>query len=176
MRYVIKDLIGQMIDALKADALFAGENVTVARHCGEVNILMFDDPAYWEGLVKKIPFVLIRYVGKRGVGDDANKLLRFHEVHFSAYVGTKNEQDKELGVEEAEVYLAKMFDLWHGHMFNSTQTFASVIPKLNGVQITTSGFGQMRSLMEDDGDNERLIVSFPEIVLYETKYNARLKA
>jgi hypothetical protein len=97
-----------------------------------------------------------------------------HELEFTAYVGTKSLKSKEEAIEEAEVYLAKIFDLWHGKMFYSQQTFASVIPILSGVQITTSGFNQQRSLLEAGGQDERLIMALPEITLFETKYNVRL--
>ena len=172
MQYVIKDLIGQLIDTLKKDALF--QNVQIARHCGEVNIMMFNNPEYWGGLVKKIPFVLIKYNGRIGTPLNTVKSAFIHEVEFGAYVGTKSMKDKELAIEEAEVYLAKIFDLWHGRMFYCQKTWVTEIPSLSGVQITTSGFNQQRSLVEAGGQDERLIMALPELTLFETKYNARL--
>jgi hypothetical protein len=172
MQYVMKDLIGQLIDTLKADALFS--DVSVARHCGEVNILMFQNPAYWETLTRKIPFVLIKYNGRIGTPVDTSKTIYYHDLEFGAYVGVRSLKDKEDAVEEAEVYLAKIFDLWHGKMFYAQQTWASNISLLSGVQITTSGFNQQRSLVESGGADERLIIALPEMTLYETKYTARL--
>jgi hypothetical protein len=171
MQYVIKDLIGQLIDTLKKDSVF--QSVQVARHCGEVNIMMFNNPEYWGGLVKKIPFVLIKYNGRMGTPLNTTKTAFMHEVEFGAYVGTKSMKDKESAIEEAEVYLAKIFDLWHGKMFYGTKTWPTGISSLDGVQITTSGFNQHRMLIESGGQDERLIMALPEITLYETKYNAR---
>jgi hypothetical protein len=174
MQYVIKDLIGQMIDTLKKDSLFKG--VQVARHSGEVNIFLFNNPAYWEGLIKNLPFVLIKYQGRTAVSRDSEGSEWIHELSFSTYVGTTSTKNKEKATEEAEIYLAKIFDLWHGRVFYSDQTWASSIPVLSGVKITTTEFNQMRSLMEDGGQDERLVMTLPEIVLYETKYNVRLLA
>lgn len=174
MQYIISELIGQMIDTLRTDSLFKG--VTVARHSGEVNIFLFNNPAYWEGLTKNIPFVLIKYQGRNAIARDTIGSQWIHELSFSVYVATASTKDKEKATEEAEVYLAKIFDLWHGRMFYSEQTFADNIPILSGKQITTDEFNQQRCLMEDGGQDERLIMTLPEIVLYETKYNVRLLA
>jgi hypothetical protein len=177
MQYVIKDLIGQMIDTLQKDSAFA--DVNVRRHVGEVNILMFQNPAYWSGMIEKIPFVLIKYNGRSSVNQpSARKNVWLHELEFGVYVGTKSmalDNKEEAGV-EAEVLLAKIFDLWTGKMFYSTQTFASPITYMSGAQITTSGFNQFRCLEEAGGQCERLIMSLPEVVLYETKYTCRLLA
>jgi len=172
MQYVIKDLIGQLIDTLRTDSVVK-QIPTIRRHCGEVNILLFTNPTYWEGLIGKVPFIFVKYNGRTSAPMNTTKTAFLHEVEFSAYVGTKSLKDKESAIEEAEVYLAKIFDLWHGKMFYSQQSFASVIPILSGVQITTSGFNQQRSLLQAGGQDERLIMALPEITLYETKYNAR---
>lgn len=175
MQYVIKDLMQQLIDSLKIDSVFT--SVTVARHVGEVNPLLFTNPAYWEGLVQKIPFVLIRYKGRTATSRDSIGSIWFHELEFGTYVGTKSLRSKEDAVEEADVYLARIFDLWHGRMFYSQQTFASVIPILAGTtQITTTGFNQQRALMEAGGQDERLIMALPEITLYETRYTVKMLA
>lgn len=172
MQYVIKDLIGQLIDTLRTDSVVK-QIPTIRRHCGEVNILLFTNPTYWEGLIQKVPFIFVKYNGKIGTPVNTLKTVWMHELEFSAYVGTKSLKDKESAIEEAEVYLAKIFDLWHGKMFYSTQSFATQVPVLSGTQITTSGFNQQRSLLEAGGQDELLIMALPEITLYETKYNAR---
>jgi len=174
MQYVVKDLIGQLVDTLKADSVFT--DVAVARHVGEVNILLFQNPAYWEGMIKKIPFVLVKYNGRIGTPVDTSKTVYYHDLEFSAYVAAKSLKSKEDATEEAEVYLARIFDLWHGRMFYAQQTWASNVPLLGGTQITTSGFNQQRSLVESGGQDERMIMTLPEITLYETKYTARLLA
>jgi len=172
MQYVIDDLIGQLIYTLKADSAFS--SMTVDRHSGEVNILLFTNPAYWEGMLRVAPFVLVKYNGKIGTPVSAIKKVWMHELEFSAYVATKNLGDKNTAAKEAEALLAKIFDLWHGRAFYSTKTLDTNIPLLGGVQITTSGFNQQRVLLEAGGQDERLVMALPEIILYETKYNARL--
>jgi hypothetical protein len=174
MNYIIKDLIGQMSDTLKADALFNG--VTIARHVGEVNILLFQNPAYWEGLVQKIPFVLTRYRGRTLISRSSTGEMCVYELEFDSYIGSKSLRTKDEAVEEAETYMAKIFDLWHGRMFYSQKTYADVIPILTGTQITTAGFNQQRSLMAAGGQDERLVIALPEITLYEIRYTARLIA
>ncbi len=176
MRYATKDLINQMIDTLKADAVFA--DVNVARHTGEVNPLLFSNPVYWQGMIKKIPFVLIKYQGRVSQVLDSRRNLWTHTVDFCAYVATKS-GEIESGVkscEDAEVYLAKIFDLWHGNVFNSQQTWASNFTTLGGVQITTSEFKEFTPLSESGGTDEKLIWTLPEITLYETHYNVKLLA
>ena len=173
MQYVIKDLIGQLVDTLRTDSVVT-QIPTIRRHCGEINRLLFTNPTYWEGLIQKLPFIFVKYNGRTSAPMNTIKTAFLHEVEFSAYVGTKSLKDKESSIEEAEVYLAKIFDLWHGKMFYSTRTYAAEIPILSGVQITTSGFNQQRSLLQAGGQDERLIMALPEITLYETKYNARL--
>lgn len=174
MRYVIKDLIGQLIDTLKADSSLAA--FTIARHCGEVNALMFNNPAYWAGMVKKLPFILIKYQGRTGTMDDSVAQLWYHQLEFSAYVGTQSValEGKTESTEAAEVALAKIFDLWHGKMFFSNQT--TPLSVLSGTQITTTEFNQLTPIMESGGQDERLIFTLPEITLYETKYNVSLVA
>ena len=177
MNYIINDLIGQLIDTLKADPIFA-DPMTVSRHKGEVNLLMFNNPAYWEGLERKLPFVFIRYTGRNAVtgGKDVIGGIWTHELNFSAYVGTKSEKSQDDAMQEAEIYLAAIFDDWHGRVFKSQQTWASNIPVLSGVQIATTGFKQMSPLFEAGGQDERLIFTLPEITIYETKYSTRLLA
>jgi hypothetical protein len=99
-----------------------------------------------------------------------------HQLEFGLYVGTKSLKNKDEATEEAEVYLAKIFDLLHGRMYNSQQTFADNIPRLSGIQITTTGFNQIQPLFEAGGQDERLIMALPEITLYETRYTVKLLA
>ena len=176
MRYVTKDLINQMIDTLKADSMFA--DVTVKRHAGEVNPLLFTNPIYWQGVIAKIPFVLIKYQGRTAKVENSTRLLYSHVIDFCAYVATKS-MELESGVkacEDAEVYLAKIFDLWHGKVFYSQQTWASNFVNLSGVQITTSEFREYTPLSESGGQDEKLIWTLPEITLYETHYNVKVLA
>lgn len=165
-----------MTDTLKADSVFA--DVNVKRHAGEVNILMFNNPAYWQGLISLLPFVLVKYQGRTGVNvPNTIKTLYQHEVEFKAYVATTStalESGNE-AIASAEILLARIFDLWSGRMFYSTNSFASNILVLNSTnQITTAGFKQFRPLMESGGQDEKLVMMLPEITLYETRYNARL--
>ena len=174
MQYIIGDMIKQMTDTLKADAVFSG--MTVRRHAGEVNIMLFRDPAYWRDMLAIAPFVLVKYQGRMATQQDSVGKIWMHELTFSAYVATKSMALKS-GVESseaAEIMLARIFDLWHGKMFLSNRTWASNIPILSGTQITTSDFNQQRALMESGGQDERLIMTLPEITLYETKYNVRM--
>ena len=174
MQYVIGDMINQMTATLKDDSVFSG--MTVRRHAGEVNIMLFRDPTYWRDMLAVAPFVLVKYQGREAVRGDGDGGIWYHTLTFSAYVATRSEALKS-GIESseaAEILLAKMFDLWHGKMFLSNQTWAPGIPILSGTQITTTGFNQQQPLFESGGQDERLIMALPEITLYETKYNVRM--
>jgi hypothetical protein len=171
MQYVIKDLIGQIIDTLQAESTFEG--VQIARHSGEVNPLMFTNTEWYGGLIKKLPFVFIKYQGRTAISRDSVGSTWIHELTFSLYVGAHSERHRDEATEEAEVYLAKIWDLLHGKKFYSNQTWVGPTA-LSGVKITTSGFNQQTPLLEAGGQDEKLIVTNPDITLYETKYTVRL--
>lgn len=174
MNYVTSDLMNQMLDTLRANDLFKG--VTVARHSGEVNILMFTNPAYHEGLIKKLPFVLLKYAGREAIKRDSPLNLWEHDITFTAYVGAKSLKLKDDATEECETYLAKIFDLWNTKYFYSQQSWATGAGILSGTQITTTGFRQLSPLMEAGGQDETVIVTLPEITLYQTSYKVRMLA
>ena len=173
MNYVLKDLIGQIVDTIQQDTLF--KDVRVARHTGEVNPLLFTNPTYWEGLTQKIPFVLVRYISRIGSTDSSGSAW-LHEIKFGIYVATVSLKSKDEAVEEAETYLAKIFDLLHGAVFYSQQSWAAGTKILSGVQITTSGFCQNQNLFEAQGEDEKLIMALPEITLFESRYTASVWA
>lgn len=176
MRYATKDLMNQMIVTLQADSVFSG--VTVKRHAGEVNPLLFTNPVYWRGVISKIPFVFVKYQGRTAKVENSTRLLYSHLVDFCVYVATKS-MALESGVEsceEAETYLARIFDLWHGKVFNSQNTWAANFVPLAGTQITTAEFREFTPLSESGGTDEKLLWTMPEITVYETHYNVKVLA
>jgi len=198
MRYNIEDLESQILatltqafldsgallvdtgtlDAQPLDQLQSGLPVIhVSTHVGQISERTFRDPAMMEGFIHLLPFVLIRYAGRRGTAWSAARRTYKHEVRFRIYVGAKSQFKKREAQIGAYAILRYIFDFLHGKQFDaSASAMSSDIPKLLGTQITTAEFNEQTTLSEATGNDEQLVVDMPGIVVYQTDWVVELIA
>ena len=156
-----------------------GEIFDCNTYAGDLSATNFMIPQFMEGLVRRLPFILVQYLGRTSGKMDSNsiKSIYEHTLTFQLYVGAKSLRSGKEAARGAYTMLANTYDRLHGRapLMSTGQKLPS-LALLEGVPITTSEFNPLSPLMETGGSDERLIVNLPEIKVYSTAYKIKLVA
>lgn len=175
MDYRVEDIEDQIIATLQAQANL--NDVEIVSHAGEVNINLFLDPQYYEGLVKRLPFIFVRYSGREALGQgnrSSTGVINNHILEFTLYIGAKSLRSKQESQRACYGMLRETYDALVGKYPNSNQSLASTIAILNGNKITTTNFRALSGMLESGGKDERLVIELPRIAVYQTSYKIQL--
>lgn len=175
MTYSISDIEDQIIATLQAEF---GSGFKIDTHAGEINARMFLDAQYMEGVIKMLPFILVKYNGRSLVEKPSSMRDYYeHKLQWTVYVGAESLRNKQESARSAYTYIGKVFDCLHGKFPKATgQHITTDANYLEGTQITTQGFQSISPLEEVEGQNERLVVDLPRIAVYSLFYEITLAA
>jgi hypothetical protein len=176
MDYHVEDLEDQIIATLKANTDLGGMK-QIDTHTGEVSERTFLDPAFSDEFQKKLPCILIQYQGRVERDRNEDALVYRHELTFRLFHGASAVRSKrEARVLGIYPMLRATFDSLHGAWpLYSGSTLFSAAKILSGVTITTPNFVVLSPLMEAGGQDERLVVNIPGIIVYQTDYTMALQ-
>lgn len=180
--YEIEKIEDQIIATLQADTFLTTLNCDIDTHAGEINPQTFIDLSKMEGLIKRTPFILIQYQGKRAATRSSIGEANAHEIIFRFYAASKSlRRVKE--AQRALVYpmLRSIYESIHGKVplvdpSVQTQrlpeargflTASSVLP----LGIDTVGFNPQTPLLELPGMDERLVANVGGLICYYADYS-----
>lgn len=173
MNYSLAAIEDQMLATLTLE--FAS-SVKVATSAGEISARMFLDAEYMEGVVKLLPFCLLRYQGRQVKKRDAVGLINEHELQWQIYVGAESLRNRKEPQRSAYGYLSNVYDALHGKWPLSSQALASSMRKLDGTTMADGQFKALSPLLEVEGPAERLVVDLPRIAVYSTFFKLTVLA
>jgi len=178
MRYHIEDIEDQLVSTLlHQPGLSVG--VTVRTHVGEVVRQLFTEPAYMQGLVKRLPFVFVEYAGRTTMGYDSDSTYTqgIHTLRFRFFVGAQTLRSTKEGSRNAYSMLRSIYDAVHGKLPFHTGTTPGT-DDLSGILITVSEFNPLSPFMPAGAQDEVLLWNggVPAICVYATEYSIRLLA
>lgn len=178
MRYSVADIEDQIIATLKADTTNFGHDVLCDTFAGQVNPQMFFNPEYMQGFVKLLPFALVSYQGRTsGKTDrDSSGKTYIHTLKFTIYVGAQSRRATQESSRSCYTMNAAVYDDLHGKVPACTPQQLPGYTAMSGKPITTSGFNPQGPLAQAGGQDERLIVNLPGIVVYGSDFQIRLVA
>lgn len=174
MRYSLQEIEGQIIPTLGADLGLSG--VEIDTHAGEINLRTFTDSSMMEGLINRLPFVLVQYQGRtvQDARTDATKKTYILRLRWRVYVGAQSLRLKSEAQLSAYGMLGSVFDALHGKVPHSNALNLSGTAAVNGFLvgplIATAEFNPQSPLMLAPGKNENLIVNMDRIVVYSTDF------
>lgn len=185
MRYNVEDIENQIlatligggeefvVDISQADVGVLGKTggltgVLIKTHYGEITDATFLRPSLDEGFLKMLPFIMVQYQGRRVVVKDAPHQQYTHELRWRLFVGAKSLRLRREGQLTAYAILRAIYDLLHGKVCNSNQPWAETFAQLDGDIISDPQFLEMTPLIEPEGQDEKIMVNLPGIVVYKT--------
>ena len=172
MRYSLGDIEKQIESTLKD--VPSNEGVLIAPHAGEINLSTFTDATKQEGFIHMLPLIMYQYQGKRRFTTDSTKKLNVHELRYRFFVGAESLRLLDEAKRNAYDLLATVYDSIHGHWLNTDQPLDRNLPFLAGDVM--AGVNAISPFMETEGEDERLMVNLPHIVVYYTDYIVRVIA
>ena len=176
MRYHIEDIEDQLVSTLlHQPGLDTGVNV--ATHIGEVVRQLFTEPAYMQGLVKRLPFVFVEYAGRTTMGYDSDSTYTqgIHTLRFRFFVGAQTLRSTKEGSRNGYAMLRAIYDAIHGKLpYSGTWTS----DMLTGIPIVVNEFYACSPFMPAGAQDEVLLWNGgqPPICVYATEYSVRLLA
>ena len=172
MNYNIEDIEDQLICTLQN----AMPDVSDIRtHSGEINILMFQDSEYMEGLQSQLPFVYVHYASSLPMERSSEGSMQVHQLKFMFYVGASSLRVTQEAQRACYGMLRTIYDSIHASWCDSVNTPASAPAKLSGQQILDTSFKQMTMFLRV-AEDEKLMFQLPKIAVYQTSYLARFLA
>jgi len=175
MRYHIEDIEDQILETLADEASL--HDVSRETHAGQIDQQMFVDPAYVEGLITRLPFVYVQYMGKFTASTDSDSLYSgpVHTLRFRFYVGSQSLRSRKESQRSAYALLRSVYDAIHGKVPNPSPQ-VSGITQLSGTASTTTGFSPQGVFEPAGGMDEQMIMLQTNICVYQTDYTIRMLA
>lgn len=167
MRYDLSAIEEQIIETIKSNENF--NNVSVRTHTGDINPQTFFDEKLKEGFIRTLPFIYVQYNGRKKVSEDSTKKTVYFQLRFRIYIGAKSLREKREAQLTAYQMLSYVYDALHGKTPKATDNEGWAIPFLDGDTITTP-FTCSMPIISQDGENEKLLVNIPNIVVYQSDY------
>jgi hypothetical protein len=167
MRYDLANIEEQIISTLQTNTGLQG--VKIRTHAGDINPVYFANSEYREGLINLLPFALIQYQGRTKLLTDSTKKTYVWRLRFRIYTGASSLREKRNAQLSAYQMLSLEYDSLHGKTPKSTDNAGWAIPLLDGVTIT-SAFTCLSPLEAPEGENERLLINLPNIIVYQSDY------
>jgi hypothetical protein len=151
------------------------EGVHVETHAGWIDQRMFLDMAYTEGLITRLPFVYVQYMGRMtGSGDhDTTYDTLIHTVRFRFYVGAQSLRLVQEGQRSAYALLRGVYDAVHGKLPNPSPALSGTFLTSNYTSSTT-GFTPQSGFEPAGGMDEQLLLLLRGICIYQTDYTVRM--
>jgi phage gp37-like protein len=188
MLYNVEDIEDQIIATLKASTFLNSINCLVDTHAGEVSPQTFLNVTLMEGLIAKVPFVLIQYQGRSGTPErDAPGSVYIHTLNFRMFVAAKSLRRTQ-ETQRAYCYpmLRAVYGALHGRVplmdpAIQTQRISQAWGFLQGSAsapngITSVGFNPQSPLLAKGGTDERLLVNINGLCVYQTDYVIRIQS
>ena len=172
MDYSIQDIEDQILATLDASSDLSG--VPSSTHAGQINIQMFIDPKYYEGLLPRLPCIFVRYKGRTATMRDGIGKIWAHELQWEFYVCSQSLRATKESQRDCYTMLGAIFDAIAGKWCKAT-TVSSQLLQLNGTQIANAYFREMSSFLEVGGQDEKLIIQLPVISVYSTSYKVTVQ-
>ena len=169
MRFDRSQIEDQIIATLRANATISDNNVQIATHVGDINPATFLDKVQMEGFIKKLPAIYVQYQGKRKVQTDSTKQTVYYNLRWRFYVCTQSLRGSRGSQLSAYLLLSALYDSLHGKIPNSTDNSAYVVPKLDG-EVIVSPFTAPKPFETPDGEDEKLLVILPGVVVYQSDF------
>jgi len=176
MRYSLSDIENQIIKTLQNNTTLQDISPRIRTHTGDINPIFFANPAYMEGFVAQLPFIFIQYQGRAKIKTGNSTKQTFNwRLRFRIYVGATSLREKREAQLSAYQMLSLVYDSIHGKMPKSVANSGWSIALLDGDVIQTA-FTALSPLEAPEGENERLLVNLPEIVVYQSDYTVECLA
>jgi hypothetical protein len=175
MNYSLAEIEDQVLATLALE-FTPGSKMHIATSAGEISARMFLDTEYMEGVIRLLPFCLLRYQGRQTKNRDSVGLINEHELQWQIYVGAESLRNKQEPQRSAYSFLANVYDALHGKWPLSSQPLASNLPKLDGTTMTDGQFKALSPFLEVEGPAERLVVDLPRIAVYSTFFKLTVLA
>ena len=173
MRYQIEDIEDQILDTLAAESSL--HHVNRETHVGQIDQQMFVDPAYVQGLITRLPFIYLQYMGRTTVESDSLHATEIHSLRFRFYVGSQSLRSRKEAQRSAYAILRGIYDAIHGKVPKPSPGLSGPT-QLSGVSITTTGFSPQGVFVTAGGMDEQMIMLHSGICVYQTDYTIRLLA
>lgn len=167
MRYDLAEIEHQIINTLQGNTSLSGVNIQT--HTGDVNPGVFYNADTLEGFTRLLPFIYIQYNGRTKVTSNSTKQTFNWKLRFRLYTGAQYLGEKRGAQLSAYQMLSASYDSLHGKMPKSIANQSWSIPLLDGDVIQTA-FTCVSPLEAPEGENEKLLVNLPSIVVYQSDY------
>lgn len=170
MNYHTEDIEGQLIATLEANTDLSDVKM-IDTHAGEITEQTFRVPEMAE-TIPRPPFIFVQYQGRRSELKDSRGSVWLHYLTWRLFIGATSLKDKRSPQLTAYAMLRAVYDSLHGKVCKSTPQTLATLTTLNGTAITTTNFNQHQPFFEVRGDDERLLVNMPAIVVYSSDWSA----
>jgi hypothetical protein len=175
MRYKISEIEDQLIATLRADTTnLMGVNVDT--FAGQVSSQMFYNPEYMQSFLKILPFCLVSYQGRVGNRVDSAGKDYEHLLTFRFFVGSQSLRSTQEAVRGCYDILAALYDDVHAKIVLTSPQQLSTYTALSGTALSSSGVHPLSPFFEAGGQDERIVVNVPGIVVFSTDYTLRILA
>ena len=173
VNYRVEDIEDQIIATLQLDD--ALNTVDIRTHAGEINAGTFLNEITIEEIRQSIPFILIQYQGREWMNADETRQVNRFRLKYRIYVGASSMRTKQEGQRSAYGILGAIYDDIQGSVPYSVpqklEGITGVTGKiLAGIAITDVDFSPMTVLRIAPGQDERIMVNMPDLVVYSTDY------
>jgi phage gp37-like protein len=177
MRYKVAEIEDQIKATLVADTTNFSSTL-VDTFAGQVNAQMFFDPEMMQGFVKLLPFCLISYQGRTSDKNsrDSSGKTYIHTLTFRLFVGAQSLRATQDAVRGCYDMLAAVFDDLHGKVPVTSPLQLPGFTPLSGTALTSTEVNVLGPLLETGGQDERLIVNLPGIVVFASDFSIRMLA
>lgn len=169
MRYDLSALEEQIIKTMQNSTGLQDISPRIQTHVGDINPIFFAKPENQEGFVNQLPFIYVQYQGRTKIMSDSTKQTYNWRLRFRIYTGASSLNEKRDAQLSAYQMLSLEYDAIHGKTPKCTANAGWAIPLLDGDTIQTP-FTALSPLEAPEGENERLLVNLPKIVVYQSDY------
>ena len=168
MNYRIEEIEDQLIATLQADTSLAGVNIDT--HAGEVNAQTFLDPLNSE-IINLLPFIYVQYQGKTLLRSDSARQINEFGLRFRFFCGDNALRSKKEGQRSVYGLLRQVYNDITGKVVLCTpQQLQGIGRPLVGTPMTEVDFVVTSPVLVAPGQDEKIMVNMPGIVVYSADY------
>ena len=175
MRYDLAEIENQIIRTMQANNQLQTIGASIRTHAGDINPTVFYDQSAQEGFIKTLPFIYVQYNGRTKRMADSTKKTVVYTLRFRIYTGAKNLRIKRDAQLSAYDMLSAIYDSLHGKTPKAIDNAGWAIPMLDGDTIQTP-VTFLSPFEAPEGENEKLLVNIPNIVVYQSDYSIQVIA
>ena len=175
MRYDLAEIENQIIYTLQSNSTLQTISPQIRTHAGDINPSVFYTQEGQEGFIKLLPFIYVQYQGRVKRLADSTKKTVVYSLRFRIYTGAKNLRLKRDAQLSAYDMLSATYDALHGKIPKAVDNANWAVPLLSGDTIQTPATF-LSPLEAPEGENEKLLVNIPNIVVYQSDYSLQVIA